>query len=1168
MKKILSVLLAVTMVFSLMVGFRAPTAKALAPTVVLLTKPNSLDTGVPTYTMGELIQGKTNDSDVTSGSTIYLLDSAGSAVDQYTVGQADSDGYYYFVLRTNSTSLKEGFYYISDDATLDTGANGDKQIYIKYAIGSVTPSTAPEVGSTNVLVSGRLYHGDTASTKADDNTTVTLAWWNGSAWQTVASGKTSDGWFSFYADFNGAGKYALFVDDASAYAPDYSTDLHQDKVYTVCAQYATWNVSAGAITATLVFDPTLLYAGSTLLDPNFPTTQYAYVRLTDANGLGVTGLTASNFSVTGLGSIANVSELADGFYALQLTPPSTTSGGLMNVKVTTADSVANFSLYFQPWNKKGANPQAKLITNSSFTGFKIDSYVAFEVDYNYGSDCVVGKDPSNMPLQYTEITGPASMTSVSTQIWKDNNPVYNYRYFKDANANAAMYYYAQITNGGQFDIVANAVVWDANDPLSATPTVVKQEFKVNPAVPGDVVTVTTDPSSLTVGDTATITVNVKTSSGIERNNALVELYGNPGTFGNYDSSTGTYKAPTGAQYIVASDGSYVYLDASFYNVNIYGGNYVFSGLKINKPGSISVLVEYRTTSLTWKETANLIGQIYVNYKTVTLTADVTQLVAGQSYSTGITVKGGVPGLSFGTTRYIGSDTTPLSVGFTQIDNQDGTYTFIISSVPDITKVRFRAYDPSISDPNVPDSQKNYTQYQIYFTVVKPTLTIGAAQPSVTLTLDKTHQDGLITDSFEEQVMFKLVDPITGQVMVPTDAALIPQFDKWDKTGQGNLQVSDGSSSVGSLGEVNTLYGIWTYGNPNANDDPFVGLQVKMANGVIITYKPLKVADPSIKFDVQGRDPMVLYKGVENTITATAFDAHGDPLKNALVGIAGNVQSQWQSGPWDATVEAGGRTGSDGKVVFTYTPKYIGNYRLFLGVEHSDLLVTVLKTSYVQSVEAPKDTTAPTLTVTAPADKSTVNTPTVKVTGTATDDRGVTLVVVNDVSVTLLPDGTFATTVTLAEGANTIVVKAFDAAGNVTTQTLTVTYQKPAPTGTKIVLKIGSDVMTVNDRVVQLDAAPEINNGRTFLPLRAIAEAFGAQVTWVPDTQGITVVLGNNQIGLQIGNNTAVVNGNVLSIVPPYIKNGRTMVPIRVIAEGFGAQVEWDPVNYIVTITMP
>jgi hypothetical protein len=111
-------------------------------------------------------------------------------------------------------------------------------------------------------------------------------------------------------------------------------------------------------------------------------------------------------------------------------------------------------------------------------------------------------------------------------------------------------------------------------------------------------------------------------------------------------------------------------------------------------------------------------------------------------------------------------------------------------------------------------------------------------------------------------------------------------------------------------------------------------------------------------------------------------------------------------------------------------------------------------------------------------------------------------------------------------------------------------------------------MTVNGKVVQLDAAPEINNGRTFLPLRAIAETFGAEVTWVPETQGITVVLGDNQIGLQIGNNTAVVNGNVLSIVPPYIKNGRTMVPLRVIAEGLGAQVEWDPVNYIVTITMP
>jgi hypothetical protein len=87
-------------------------------------------------------------------------------------------------------------------------------------------------------------------------------------------------------------------------------------------------------------------------------------------------------------------------------------------------------------------------------------------------------------------------------------------------------------------------------------------------------------------------------------------------------------------------------------------------------------------------------------------------------------------------------------------------------------------------------------------------------------------------------------------------------------------------------------------------------------------------------------------------------------------------------------------------------------------------------------------------------------------------------------------------------------------------------------------------------------------------LRAISEALGATVDYIADTQGITVVLGTNTIGLQIGNTSAVVNGTVMTLdAPPYIKNGRTMVPLRVIAEGLGATVEWDPALRVVTITL-
>ncbi|MCE5192352.1 MAG: copper amine oxidase N-terminal domain-containing protein, partial [Candidatus Cryosericum sp.] len=143
----------------------------------------------------------------------------------------------------------------------------------------------------------------------------------------------------------------------------------------------------------------------------------------------------------------------------------------------------------------------------------------------------------------------------------------------------------------------------------------------------------------------------------------------------------------------------------------------------------------------------------------------------------------------------------------------------------------------------------------------------------------------------------------------------------------------------------------------------------------------------------------------------------------------------------------------------------------------------------------------------------------------------------------------------------------DAAGNKGTQTIKVTYTPAVSTSTTLVLTVGADIVSVNGKATSIDAAPEIVNSRTFVPIRFISETFGATVEWLAETQGITITLGDSTIGLQIGNATAVIDGNIISLpAAPYIKNGRTMVPLRVISEAFGGDVVWDAALRTITIT--
>lgn len=96
--------------------------------------------------------------------------------------------------------------------------------------------------------------------------------------------------------------------------------------------------------------------------------------------------------------------------------------------------------------------------------------------------------------------------------------------------------------------------------------------------------------------------------------------------------------------------------------------------------------------------------------------------------------------------------------------------------------------------------------------------------------------------------------------------------------------------------------------------------------------------------------------------------------------------------------------------------------------------------------------------------------------------------------------------------------------------------------------------------------PEIVNGRTMVPLRSIFEAMGADIQWDGATQSVTATRGADKIVMTVGQTGYTVNGVSKAMdTPPMILNGRTMVPVRVVAESFGADVTWHAASATVLI---
>ena len=119
--------------------------------------------------------------------------------------------------------------------------------------------------------------------------------------------------------------------------------------------------------------------------------------------------------------------------------------------------------------------------------------------------------------------------------------------------------------------------------------------------------------------------------------------------------------------------------------------------------------------------------------------------------------------------------------------------------------------------------------------------------------------------------------------------------------------------------------------------------------------------------------------------------------------------------------------------------------------------------------------------------------------------------------------------------------------------------KPAAATKTILLQIGSTAVIVDDQAIINDVAPVIRNDRTLVPIRVITEALGGQVAWNEAAKEVTLTVNGKEIKMTIGKALEKYG------VAPVIIGGRTFVPVRFVADELGAVTTWDDATKTVTI---
>ena len=109
-------------------------------------------------------------------------------------------------------------------------------------------------------------------------------------------------------------------------------------------------------------------------------------------------------------------------------------------------------------------------------------------------------------------------------------------------------------------------------------------------------------------------------------------------------------------------------------------------------------------------------------------------------------------------------------------------------------------------------------------------------------------------------------------------------------------------------------------------------------------------------------------------------------------------------------------------------------------------------------------------------------------------------------------------------------------------------------------------VTLDGSYIEFDVKPQIINGRTMVPIRAIFEKMGAVVEWDGNTSSAICTKGDTVVKMTVNSMDMYINNQVTKMdISPVVIDGRTLAPARYVAEAFGADVQWSQKNSTVVI---